>query len=590
MRNCALSVLSIVLSCSGNSQAQSPARSPRTFDRVRAEPEIRSRVIINPVFATGMVCDGVTDDSAALQAALTSAAKPALGNATVIMPPGTCIISPAFISINDSIWLQGAGKFGTTLKRKNSSSGSPILLINSNGITFSDFAIDGNKGGPGIATPADSIAAGAPFSGITIERMRLVNSTNNDIASYVTAAGSYSANWLIADNEFSNQGNPFSSCTVTVACGNVLVRNPLRVRVIGNRSDTCDNFALFSSIPGGGQVEIGQNAVSSLGGFGVALGGGVLGSAGAHIHHNFITSTNVDPSNLIDLAFWNDFSVEHNTLYHNGIAPHSAATATEPSACIADFPPADHGEVDSNFCYASPTTALDVVGIGLGGSDIGIINNFIQGASSAGISVAVGSQGPARGVRVIGNTTKNNNHQNPGAHAGIELFLGVGAPDLAALSDVIIQGNHSYDDQPVKTQGYGIGIALFGVRTRFANITIENNDVTGNLMGGLLNNASPISGFVIRNNFGHNPVGAISAPDFPASGAGPQLNNTGYDVTVYITSGTHPIAIAIHGTTLTGVSVPGGGVVSGPIRLPANQDITLTYTAGGTPGWQWIAD
>jgi hypothetical protein len=590
MRNCALSLLSIVLSCCGNSQAQSPARSPRTSSRIRTEPEIRSRVIINPVFATGMVCDGVTDDSAALQAALASAANPNLGNATVIMPPGTCIINPAVVSINASIWLQGAGGFGTTLKRKNSSSGSPILLINSNGITFSDFAIDGNKGGPGIATQADSIATGTPFSGITIERMRFVNSTNNDIVSYVTAPGSYSANWLIADNEFDNQGNPFSSCAVSGACANILVRNPLRVRVIGNRSNTCENFALFSSIPGGGQVEIGQNDVSNLGGFGVALGGGVLGSAGAHIHHNLFTTTNADPSNLIDMAFWNDFLVDHNILYHNGIAAPAPAMAGEPVACIADFPPADHGEVDSNFCYVSPTMARNVIGIGLGGNDISITNNFIQGASSAGISVAVGSQGPARGVRVIGNTTKNNNQQSPGSHAGIELFLGVGAPDLAALSDVIIQGNHSYDDQPIKTQGYGIGIALFGDRTRFANITIENNDVTGNKVGGLLNNASPFTGFVIRNNFGYNPVGTIAAPDFPASGAGPQINDTGYDVTVYITSGTHPIAIAIHGTTLTGVFVPGGGVVSGPIRLPANQDITLTYTAGGAPSWQWIAD
>jgi hypothetical protein len=277
-------------------------------------------------------------------------------------------------------------------------------------------------------------------------------------------------------------------------------------------------------------------------------------------------------------------------LYHNGVAPSTPATVGEPSACIADFPPADHGEVDSNFCYASPTMALNVIGIGLGGSDISITNNFVQGASSAGIGVAVGSQGPARGVRIIGNTTKNNNQQNPGAHAGIELFLGVGAPNLAALSDVIIQGNHSYDDQPVKTQGYGIGIGLFGVRTGFANITIENNDVRGNKMDGLLNNASPFTGFVIRNNAGHNPVGAIPAPDFPASGAGPQVNNTSYDVTVYITSGTNPITIAINGTTLTGVSVPGGGAVSGAIRLPANQNLTLTYAPGGTPSWQWIAD
>jgi hypothetical protein len=262
--------------------------------------------------------------------------------------------------INSSVWLQGAGRFGTTLKRKNSSSGSPMLLISSSGITLSDFAFDGNKGGPGIASPSDSVTADRPVSKLTIQRMRFANSTNSQ--------------------------------------------------------------------------------------------------------------------------------------------------------------------------------------------------------------------------------------QTPGSNAGFGLYLQPGGPNLAAISDVIIRGNHSYDDQAIQTQGYGIGIALAGQATGYSNIIIEGNDLTGNLHGGIQNNASPFTGFVIRNNPGQNPVGAITAPAFPSSGAGSQINNTGYDVTLYITSGTNPITIAINGTTLTGVSVAGGGAVSGPIRLPANQNITLTYAAGGTPSWQWIAD
>ena len=590
MRSCVFSRCSIILFCLGSAYGQAPRRAPRTAPNFGTDPEIRTRVVVNPVFATGMKCDGSTDDSAALQAALASAANPVLGNATVIMPPGTCIINPAVVSIDAAIWLQGAGKFGTILKRKNSSGGSPILLINSNGITLSDFAIDGNKGGPGIATPADSIATGTPFDGITIERMRLVNSTNSDIASYVTAPGSYSADWLIADNDFSNQGNPVSPCSVSFNCANILVRNPLRVRVLGNRSDTCENFGLFSSIPGGGQVEIGQNAISHLGGFGVALGGGVLGSAGAHVHHNVIVSSKTNADNLIDLAFWSDFVVDHNILYHNGVLANNNGLAI---GCVGDFPPANHGEVDSNTCYIAPNQTIDIVGYGLGGNDISVTNNFVQGASSAGISIAVSNMGPSRGVRIIGNTAKNNGQAQVtlGPHAGIELYLGVGAPNLAGLSDVVIQGNHSYDDQSVKTQAYGIGVGLFGEKTPFSNVTIEDNDVTGNLLAGIANNAVPsIPGLVIRNNLGHNPVGSITAPVFPASGAGAQTNNSGYDVTLYITSGTNPIMIGINGATLTGVSVPGGGAVSGPIRLPANQSITLTYASGGTPSWQWIAD
>jgi hypothetical protein len=587
MRGRALSMLGMVLTCLGSAYGQAPPTFRRIPPGVRTEPEIRTRVVINPVFATGMKCDGSTDDSAALQAVVNSAANSGLGNATIIMPPGTCIINPAAqVSINSSLWLQGAGRFGTTLKRMNSSAGSSILLINSNGITFSDFAIDGNKGGTGIATSADSLAANAPFSEITIQRMRFTNSTHSDISSAVSGAGNYSADWLVADNYFDNQGNP--SCGASISCANMFIHQPLRLRIIGNRSDNSRHFALFSSIPGGGQVEIGQNIVTNLNGFGVALGGGVLGSARADIHDNFMTTISTDPNNLIDLAYWSDFMVHHNFLYYSG---GFVSSTGEPTACIADLPPADHGEVDSNTCYASAPTTTNVVGFSLGGSDLSITNNFVQGGSTAGISVAVSNQGPSRGIRIIGNTTKNNNQkQYLGAHAGIELFLGGGGSSLTALSDVIIQGNHSYDDQPVKTQAYGIGVALAGQRTDFANVIIEGNDVTGNQLGGVLNNASPFTGFVIRNNPGHNPVGAITAPVFPASGAGPQINNTGYDVTVYITSGTQPITIAINGTTLTGIVVPSGGAVSGPIRLPANQNITLTYVGGGTPSWQWIAE
>jgi hypothetical protein len=573
----------------GNVYAQAPEKFPRTPP---TRPDSHARPIIAPVFATGMKCDGFTDDSAALQAVLNSAAATSTGsgNGAVIMPPGTCIIDlAAHVSINASIWLQGAGKLGTTLKRKNSSNGGSVLVINSNGITLSDFAIDGNKGGPGIIAGADSISATGPFSDITVRRMRFMNSTNSDIVSNVIGPGIYTTNWLVEDNDFQNQGNPYASCVASIQCANVRLVQPFRVRILRNRSNSSEQFVLFGSTPGAGQVDVGENIVTNLGGFGIALAGGVLGASGAHIHHNFIATTSSDPDNLIDVAFWNDFTVDHNVLYHNGVAPSLERDPTTPTACIADFPPANHGEVDSNICYATPTANLNVVGISMGGNDVSITNNFVQGCSTAGIGFAVGTQGPARGVRIIGNTTKNNDHQSPGAHAGIELFLGPGAPNMSALSDVIIQGNDSYDDQPVKTQGYGIGIGLQGVRTRFANVIIEGNNLRGNKLGPLRNNAAPFSGFVIRNNAGVESAGPIEAPGFPSSGSA-LVNNTSCDVTIYVTSGTQLVTVAINGITLTGVSVPGGGAVSGPIRLPANQNITLTYAAGGTPSWQWIAD
>jgi hypothetical protein len=173
-----------------------------------------------------------------------------------------------------------------------------------------------------------------------------------------------------------------------------------------------------------------------------------------------------------------------------------------------------------------------VVGISLGGRDLSITNNFVQGASTAGISFAVSSLGPAKGLRIIGNTTKNNGQGFPGAHAGIELYLGFGSggSSLASLSDVIVQGNHSYDDQAVKTQGYGVGVALGGLKMGYSNVIIEGNDVAGNLLGGVLNNAAPLSAFAIRNNLGHNPLARSRRRIFP------QVEQARRSITVATTS------------------------------------------------------
>ena len=160
-----------------------------------------------------MKCDGATDDSAALQSALTSASDPGLGNTKVVLPPGTCIIDPAAaITINSGLWLQGAGRYGTTLKRKNSSAGGALLTFNADGITLSDFAIDGNKGGSGITAAADSILVNAPSSGVTITRMHFLNASGSDISSLKSGVGIFISDWLIVNNDFDNGGTP--ACAV----------------------------------------------------------------------------------------------------------------------------------------------------------------------------------------------------------------------------------------------------------------------------------------------------------------------------------------------------------------------------------------
>jgi hypothetical protein len=530
-----------------------------------------------------MQCDGITDDSAALQASLNSALAN-LGNVAVIMPPGTCMIDPAAkVTITAGLWLKGSGRNGTTLKRKNSSAGGSILTLAANGITLTDFQIDGNRGGPGIAASADSIAAGVPLNFVTIQRMNFANATGSDIVSSANGAGVYANNWLITENEFQNQGLP--PCSKANTCANVLIQQPLGLHVTRNHSDSSQHFAIFSSVVGGGLVEVAYNTITKLNGFAVALGQGVPGSAGANIHNNFITNITTDPDNLIDLSYWSDFTVTHNVIYHNGQFTVAGAT----TSCISGID-ALHGVIDANTCYGVPTNSVSVTGIVAGQSDTIISNNFVQGCSGAGIAFSVSTPGPRHGIMIWGNTTKNNSTQSLSSHAGIELALAPAVLNSATVSDVMIRSNHSYDDQATPTQQYGIGIGfgLAGPGTPFFNIIVENNDLAGNIKSGLLNTLT-IPGFSVRNNLAFNPVGAIQTPPFPAPGAAAFTNDTGYDVTIYITAGTTPISIAINGFTLSGVTI-NPGVTGSPVRLAANQNITLTYAVGGAPSWQWVGD
>ena len=292
MRIRLLSVLGIglFLSLINSASGQSIGRASQSVHGTGQLSDAKPRVIINPVFATGMKCDGVTDDSSALQSALNAASLSGPGNAAIILPPGTCVIDPAAnIKINSALWLQGAGRFGTTLKRKNASAGGSILQINSNGITFSDFAIDGNKGGPGITADADSIVANTPFSGITIQRMRFINSTHSDIASYPTGAGVYAADWLVLENEFDNGGT--AACNASVTCANRLSTSAASRQCFLAISPRTVSISLCSvQSRGAAKLEVGQNVANNIGGYFVALGGGVLGAAGAHLHDNFIVT------------------------------------------------------------------------------------------------------------------------------------------------------------------------------------------------------------------------------------------------------------------------------------------------------------
>ncbi len=106
--------------------------------------------------------DGVTDDTAAIQAAIDAAEVVILGagrDATVYVPRGTYLITTLDFDGNRQVQFVGAGNQNTVLKLKNDTNapaidiGGPTLADATNFIRLADFGIDGNKSNQTVAAP-----------------------------------------------------------------------------------------------------------------------------------------------------------------------------------------------------------------------------------------------------------------------------------------------------------------------------------------------------------------------------------------------------------------------------------------------------
>jgi hypothetical protein len=278
----------------------------------------------------------------------------------------------------------------------------------------------------------------------------------------------------------------------------VLIAQPLRVRVLRNRSDSSQNFFLGSSNSGVGQLEIGDNIVNNCQQFAVALGGGPTNNAsGAKLFHNFFNCP-AGTQNTVDVALWNDVTVDDATVFMGA------------GGGIVDGPPAQKVSVTNSHVFGS--AAASGIGINLGGSDLEILGNTVIGCGGSGIGISVPAGTVQNGVSIKNNIARNNSRFAAG-NSGIQFYLGAGA----SLSTVTVQGNESYDTQGTPTQAYGIAIASNGQTTGFSNFTIEGNDLRGNKLDGIFNGATSTSGFLVQNNVGDTTVGVCASSASPST-------------------------------------------------------------------------
>src|SRR5512138_2474280 len=135
----------------------------------------------------GAVGDGVTDDTAAIQAALDAIA--ARGGGTVLLPAGVFIVSPSggtrWLRVGSDTTVQGAGDTATTVKVRDGAGNYRTIFGQASTkvirVRLRDFRIDQNPTGNGAVDVRAGVAdthqyafyftdfAGVSIEGVTVD-------------------------------------------------------------------------------------------------------------------------------------------------------------------------------------------------------------------------------------------------------------------------------------------------------------------------------------------------------------------------------------------------------------------------------------
>lgn len=387
----------------------------------------------------GAVGDGVTDDTAAIQEAITAAY-----NNSLYIPAGTYIISSR-LDITDSIKIYGDGMDASILK--SAAGGTHIVLYSYNisgidNVTLVDFAVDGNDGGQ-----YDSGLVQITTANFWIERIRVFNTTRatgaqgvNGISTSSLAAleGTYGSG-VIKDCIVHGVSKP--GIYPSSYCVNVLVDGCI------SHSNTGNGDASGFSIVSKNTKVIGCTAYNNEGsGF-------------------FVNATSVPYTP--DRA-----QIVGNTAYSNG-----TGTSSGSGFHIATSFGTNYGRiiVADNIAYDNGRVGNAQPGFLVSAEDnVKFTNNISLMNYWYGYLIENASR-----IKLEGNVAEANNQVGTTNVPGIAL--------RNTCDEIAIENNECYDDQGTQTQHYGVGF----ISGTLSNVKVVDNKLNGNATNNLYFGVTP---------------------------------------------------------------------------------------------------
>lgn len=428
-------------------------------------------------FAGGAVGDGLTDDTAAIQATIDAAA--ADGGGVVFLPQGTYLVTSSLVLASD-ITMAGVGPDASIIKQADGTNmGTRILDLNGvNDVTVRDLQIDGNRFNNTGHAHAINIR-GNSFRN-TVVHVSIFRSTGDGV---------------------SISGTPATYCQVEEchiedgAWGAIIMvgRDDAGtwcdyIRVRGNTIKGTANHAILAS--GGSSLVIEGNIITDAGvnwleGFSHAIA--IDGGSDTH-PSSYITVSN----NVITNAYMAGIEIADQV-------HHVAVTGNIVNGTVNSYGIFFGGGLFP--CYAGTiagnvVTGCDQEGIRSGGSGpstrttgVTIAGNTVSGCGSHGIFVDDLSH-----FSIVGNVCFNNDMAETD-HEGIR---------LGGVSDGLVMGNRCYDNQDTQTQNWGLHI-----QGTADDVVISGNDFQDNVFGAISDTSlAALSGkSVLRDNMGFNPQG-----------------------------------------------------------------------------------